>query len=468
MSTQRFMSRIRKGSGRFTFAMLLGVLLALPCLSPAAVFARTGGQMGAASFRAAPSDVLTKVGVSVVRLVAIYGAAGNQVTCTGLGVLVASQAPSAASNHYTNWVLSDGNLVSTKMTTCGKLGNTLSLGSLEIWANSEYTGGSTVMLGSLTCREGICSDGLSVGLPDSIMLPQTADASYTLFSFQSIAGEPYVGLSSANDTTGVNIGLTNPALTKGMTVYPYKNVDTNNSPAANYKDYLTPAIISDPPASQTGVANQATGQPDPIEGGTPEVNAQGQLIGIWVNKSGAGYTVLPVSVFQDYLHGHGVPLAGTSIAAVQNCTVAACWNSGIDAYSTADYKTAHTNLSAVSKLNQQFIAAQTFDALASKHLSSDGAIRPVTPAPSQSAAPLILGLFSLEEVILAGLILLILIVLLVWIMRIRKHRRELAKFDAEVEESRRLAAEQMAQQQRSQQPQAAQASCPNCHKGKEW
>lgn len=460
MSTQHFMSRIRKGPGRFTFAMLLGVLLALLWLSPATVFARTSGQKGAASFLASPSAVLTKVGVSVVRLVATYGA--NQVTCTGLGVLVASQAPSGALKNYTNWVLADGNLVSTKMTTCGKLGDTLSLSSLEIWAGSEYTGGSTVMLGSLTCRADVCSDGLSVGLPDAIMLPQTAEASYTLFSFQSVAGEPYVGLSSATDAAGVNIGLTNPAITKGMTVYPYKNVDATNSPPANYKDFLTPAIVSDPPASQTGVASSAAGQPNPIEGGTPEVDAQGQLIGMWVNKSGNGYTILPVGTFQDFLHSHGVPPAGTSIASVQDCTVAACWNSGIDAYSAADYKTAHTDLSAVSKLNKQFIAAQTYDALASKHLSSDGASRPVTPPASQPASPLILGLFSLEEVILAALILIILIVLLAWIMRIRKHRRELAKFDAEVEESRRLAAEQMAQQ-RTPRPQPSQAACPNCH-----
>lgn len=417
MSTQRFMSRICKSPGRFTFAMLLGVLLALPCLLPAAVFARVSGQAGALSLSSAPDaspTVLTKVGVSVVRLVAVYGTTGNQVTCTGLGVLVASQSPSGASKNYMNWVLTDGNLISTKMTTCGKLGDTLALSSLEVWAGSEYTGGSMVLLGSLTCINGIaaCRDALPESMPDSIILPPATPASYTLFSFQSVAGEPYIGLSSSNDTTGVNVGLTNPALTKGPVVYPYKNVDANNSPTANYKDYLTPAIVSDPPATQKGTADQSPGKLNPIEGGTPEVSAQGQLVGMWVNNSGGGYTSLPANMFQALLQAHGLPLTSTSIASTQTCTVAACWDSGIDAYNALNYKVAHTDLSQVSKLNPRFIAAQTFDALASKHLSGESA-RPVAIAQPQPTSPAILGPFSLEEVILAALILLILVVVVV-------------------------------------------------------
>lgn len=475
MSTQRFMSRICKSPGRFAFAILLGAVLALPCLLPAAVFASTSGQAETLSRSSLPTDlapsssVLTKVGVSVVRVVAMYGAAGTSVTCTGLGVLVASMAPAVPSKYYTNWVVADGNLVSTKMTTCGKLGDSLPLNDLQVWTSNEYSNGETAELGHLTCTNapGTCNDALPSSALDQIMLPppQNSSASfYTLFSFQSVAGEPFVNLATPTEATAtpqqdiINVGLTQLEASKGSVVYPYKSVATSNIPPANFKDYLTPAIVGDPAGAATsanGSTDHLGGQTNTIEGGTPEFNGQGQLLGMWVNNGAAGYNVLSTGELQTAWAANKLPLAPLSIASLQACTVAACWNTGIDAYSAANYTAAHANLSKVSELNPQFSAAQHFANLAQQQLKQP------SPVPSSQGANL---LTQWPILVAVGLLILVLIVVaLVLAVRIRKRRRALAEFEAEVKESQRIVSEQTAQRQHAQKPANTQVPCPNCH-----
>jgi serine/threonine protein phosphatase PrpC len=465
MSTQRFMSRLCKGPGRFTFAMLLGALLALPCLLPAAVFARAGGQAGAQS-PTLPLSVLNKVGVSVMRLVATYGTTNNSVTCTGLGVLVASQDATGATSGYENWVLTDGNLVSTRVSDCGKQGNNLSLSDLQIWASNEYTGGSTILLGHLTCSTpGVaiaCSDALSSSLPDPIITP--TPTSYTLLAFHSAAGEPYVGLLSGSSEANVmwNVGLTQLS----GTVYPTKDTNGKSTSTANIKDYLTPHEVVDPPAlPNNGPSSQGTlSMTNAIEGGTPEINSQGQLVGIWVNNGNGGYTTLPAAMLQTVLSADSSAHTPTSIASAQACSVASCWNSGIDAFyqvpaSQASYTQAHTDLSKAATLNPQFIAAQKFAAQAQQYL----------PAAQQRASvsgpkAAVSDLFEPWQLLAAAAVVVVLLLLImVLLLRTQRRRRELAQFDAEVVESRRIAAEQAAQ--RAQQPAspASPVSCPNCH-----
>ena len=194
MSTQCFMSRRGKSPGRFIFALLLGALLALPCLLPVAAFARASGGTGDRSFSpslAIPAVVLNKVGVSVVRLIASYGAGSDQVTCTSLGTLVDSQEPSAASPYHENWVLTDGNLISNSIAECGKAGDTLTLNTIQVWASNAYAQGRTTPLGTLTCTGGVvrCTDGLSSRVLDPLVFSDpTAPAPYILFPFQSTAG----------------------------------------------------------------------------------------------------------------------------------------------------------------------------------------------------------------------------------------------------------------------------------------
>ena len=482
MSTQRFMARICKSPGRFTFALLLGALLALPYLWPAAAFARVGGQKmevhSLSPSPTVPASVLNKVGVSMVRLVATYGTTPSHVTCTSLGVLVASQAPSASSKNYVNWILTDGNLVNTTMTECGKPGNTLVLNDIQIWASSEYTGGNPTLLGHLMCSApggfASCNDAsLPSSIPDPIIFPPTATStSYALLSFQSAAGEPYVGLSSSTNAPGAtnttwNVGLTQSA----GSVYPYKNTDGKSGPVANFKEYLTPNAVVDPPAIPTNIPpsqSSLLASTNAIEGGTPEIDAQGQIVGLWVNNSTGGYMALSMEILRGIWTTNGLPLALLLTPATQACTVASCWNTGIDAFyhspaSPTTYTQAHENLSKVSALNPQFIAAHDFDALALQHLPGvQKKIGTASGTPATSPAQITLT----QPQLLAIVVLLVVVVIAVVVLAVRaqKRRRELAKFDAEFAEGRRIAAEQAAQNQRAQSPQPVpSASCPNCH-----
>jgi serine/threonine protein phosphatase PrpC len=415
-----------------------------------------------------PVSVLNKVGVSVVRLVANYGTAGNQVTCTALGTLIASQAPSPLTPHFENWVLTDGNLVNNTLTRCGKLGDPLALNTIQVWNSSEYASGRTAPLGTLTCTDGSvrCTDGLASSVLDPLVFSDPgAPAAYTLFSFQSVAGEPFVELATASDENMTwNVGLTQ---TSGM-VYPSKTVSGKDGANASINTYLTPSMVADPPA----VAN--TGTPDAsasettnaIEGGTPEINAQGQLVGMWANNGNGGYTSISSSALSTTLQRNGVLMPATPVPSTQNCGVAACWNAGIDAFyhspaTQATYTQAKEDLSKASTLNPQFLAAQQFAALAQQHLSvaaskSDGA-----SASSESNLLDLVNRYQLPLIAAGVVILLLLVLVLVLIARAQRRRRALAQFDAEVAESRRIAAEREAQRQRTQQGKAP--TCPNCH-----
>ncbi len=456
MSRQRSMPQMSYKPGRFVLAGLLGALLALPCLLPAAVFARASGQAGAVPFSSAQraassSDALTKTGVSVLRLIATYGATGDQMVCTGLGVLVASQAPAAVSKNYKNWVLTDGTLVSRNKTTCGQQDTSLPLSSLEVWVSSAYTGGSTLLLGSLTCGALTnCTDGLRGNQPDDLF----SGAAYTLFSFQSTVGEPEIELSPSTTASNsvVNVGLTNPKAARGAQIYPYKNVDVKNTPAANPEDYLTPAIVANPEGSSTAtVGGIVTANSNAIEGGTPQINASGQLTGMWVNDSSSnGYTALPAALLLQVWQSHGLGSGSAPTVTAQNCTVATCWESGIDAYSASNFALAHADLSRASVLNPQFIAAHKYDLLAQQQLQKYQG-----NAPSSASS----SLLAQWPLIAAGAVVLV-ILLLVFTMlaiRARKRRRELVAFNAEFAEAQRIVEER----QRVQ-PQKTPL-CPNCH-----
>lgn len=459
MSTEHFMSRICKSPGRFTFALLLGVLLALPCLTPAAVFARASGQTGAHSLSsslnlASPVAVRDKVGVSVVRLIATYSAPRQpQVTCTGLGVLVASQPPSGTNTSYVNWILTDGNLISTGMSECGKLGNKLPLNTVDILASTEYTGSQVVHLDTLNCQpvaeQEICNSPLHGGV-GTIINPTTTDTSYTLLSFQSPTGQPSVTLSSTSSSP-LNVGLIKPS----SSVYQFKQTDGKESPTG----YLTPSLVGSP-GSSPGTSNNSSSQAatNPIEGGTPEVNVQGQMVGMWMTNGTGGYTSVAAETLQQILVSHNLLLSTSS----QTCaTVAGCWDLGIDAFYAKDYAAAHTTLSKAYQLNPQFTAAHVFDILAVKLGRGEGGGN--DNANRQSTFTGLFDAYPWVGYVAAAVLVLLLLLIVVLALRAQKKRRELKKFNEEVEESRRIAAAQVAQQQlAAQPPKPTQAPCPNC------
>ncbi|HEY0756042.1 MAG TPA: protein phosphatase 2C domain-containing protein [Ktedonobacteraceae bacterium] len=472
MSTQCFMSRIRKSPGRFTFALLLGALLALPCLVPAVAFARANAQAGAFSLSSVPTSVavLNETGVSVLRLTVTYsGHPGeNALTCTGLGVLVASQSPSLAPTSYTNWVLTDGNLVSTRMSTCGQVeGGHLTLNKVEIWASSEYAGSTRQQkpLDTLTCSKEViqaldCGDTLAVSTLD------TAHPSYTLLTFQSKHSQPYLGLASLENDTPLNVGL----IKTQVGIYPSKDIIQNASTGA-FQEYLTPSIVGKAGGNtvpNSGSSSATATSNTLMEGGTPELDGQGQLVGLWVNNGAGSYTSLTLATLQKISHDHGLPnvlLAATSSSV---CSVASCWERGITEISAAKYIVAHPYLHEAYVLNSEFMAAQTFDTQALKN----GAGGPNSGGNNTGPLSLVTQLFQkypwlLPAVIALGALLLLLLVVLVW--RSLGRRRKLALMANEWQ-----IAQERAKQEVSQQKSQAGApvpppvqwlapACPNCH-----
>lgn len=489
MSTQRFMSRLCNNPGRFAFAVLVGALLALQCLLPSTAFARSRGQTAAFSSLTQQENYLRdKVGVSVVRLEVTYGT----IVCTGLGTLVGSESVPPANSHtpvYQNWVLTDGNLLKTEQASCGGSGSSggvQPLKEIQIWASDTYAQTSDgLLLDDLTnCvrqNGGVIPDPLNVfvacndtqspiGAKTTLTFSATGPSSSMLFNFQSKYGEPYLAQNLNNTSvsgTSYNIGLTNAA----GKVFPSANVGTSQ---ATPQDYLAPGIVQYTAKIVSPTAtNQGATTPIPtiaplntIEGGTPQVDANGELVGIVMN-SGSGPVPLGMTFLQTLWTTHVLPSTGLSVTSPSACAdgahVAACWGAGIDAFYGApllkspEYAQAQSYFKKVSSLNAQFKAPQTFSTLAGQQL---GHLSP-TPTPSHPSS--ILDWLPLAGLVL-GLVVLILLLVLVTMLagRARKRRRELERFAQEQLVAQRMAEEEV-YHQRGQQPPVPTVPCPNCH-----
>jgi serine/threonine protein phosphatase PrpC/Na+-transporting methylmalonyl-CoA/oxaloacetate decarboxylase gamma subunit len=479
MSTQRFMASTGKGPGRFAFALFIGALLALQCLLPSAAFARSKGPAVAFSSTTQQNYVRDKVGVSLVRLLATYsnGAANAHMTCTGLGILVASanQGPS-----FQNWVLTDGGLVRAKMSTCGFAGGTIPLSEIQIWASSEYANSTQGhLLGLLTCTTQqnnlTCKDesGTSTLGESVTTVASVGQSSYTLFPFQTSAQEPYLSPDFTFNPSSLSnrseVALTNGTASQSGQVYPSATVSEKENP----QSYLKPEVIN-PALNPGGVPPVSTGS-NTIEGGTPIVSDAGKLVGMFASL-GNGTTSPLLTTVQTIWSRGSLPAQPPSVTSAQSCTsvaqTAACWNAGIDAFygapalTTPQYTVADSYFSRMMVANKQtgFQAPVYFDEQALHSSSSHG--RPTTPTQQTSTGSPIsswLLLIGLGALLIVLALLLVLVTLLVG--RARRRRRELERFAAEQLEAQRIA-EAEVQRQRAQQAQAQsrETTCPNCHK----
>jgi serine/threonine protein phosphatase PrpC/Na+-transporting methylmalonyl-CoA/oxaloacetate decarboxylase gamma subunit len=474
------MARIGKGPGHFTLALLVGALLALQCLLPSAAFARSKGPAVAFSSTTAQNYVRDKAGVSIVRLVMIYanGTANVHVTCTGPGILVASTNQGSA---YQNQVLTDGNLLRAKMSTCGSAGGIVPLNEIQIWANDEYANAAQGhLLGQLICatqQSGFtCKDG--PGVPTAVTenvttIPASGQSAYTLFSFQSSAGQPFLSPDFAftplSSNSSSEVALTNGSANRSGQVYPSATVSDKENP----QSYLRPEIIS--PALNPGGVAPITVAASTVEGGTPIISAQGKLVGMFANN-GQGATAPLLTPVQVIWSQGDLPAQPPVVASAQACAnvaqTAACWNAGIDAFygaptlKTAQYTLADSYFSRMAAAQKQtpFQAPAYFDELALHSSSSHGQPPPTTrPVSSGAAASSQLLLIGLGALLIILVLLLVLMTLLVG--RLRRHRRELERFAAEQLEAQRQA-EAEVQRQRAQQvlAQGRDVACPHCHK----
>lgn len=479
MSIQRFMARTGKGPGRFAFALLVGALLALQCLLPSAALARSKGPATAFSSTTQQNYVRDKVGVSIVRLLATYsnGTANAHMTCTGLGILVASANQGAA---FQNWVLTDGDLVRAKMSTCGFAGGTIPLSELQIWASDEYANSTQGhLLGQLTCTTQqnnlTCKDesGTSTLSESVTTIASVGQSSYTLFSFQTSVQEPYLSPDFTFNPSSLSnrseVALTNGTASQPGQVYPSATVSGRENP----QSYLKPEIIN-PALNPGGVPPVSTGS-NTIEGGTPIVSDAGKLVGMFANL-GNGTTSPLLTTVQTIWSRGNLPSQPPIVPSAQSCAsvaqTAACWNAGIDAFygapalTTPQYTVADSYFSRMVAANKQtgFQAPAYFDEQALHSSSSHG--RPTTPTQQNSTGSPIsswLLLIGLGALLIVLILLLVLVTLLVG--RARRRRRELERFAAEQLEAQRIAEAEI-QRQRAQQAQAQsrETTCPNCHK----
>lgn len=441
MSTQSLPPRLHTRLGRLTFALLIGVVLALFNLLPSVAFAHVHEQAAATS--PDPTYVLDKVGVSLVRLEVISTNGSdaqprNLIICTGLGALVAS-VPDPSKNTYLNWVLTDASLLIPGSPPC-----TLSANSpeeIQVLASDEYTqtNPSLSLLGTVSCASPTgtallaCHDEKNPSVNENLI---PSAGRFALFSFQTAAQQPHLTPAHASTPARTAIGLTNAG-------HPFPFAKINYSQVNTLQKYQVPAVIpstaGNPPSSTNGSPTPTIAASNSIEPGTPLVDATGKLAGMSLSS--------------------GAPLDLSSITpAVQHlfpgALAASAWDNAMDAYNQGTQtscQAAHNDFQQLARSNPALKAAAVFAGRAQT------CAQQTTPESLQLAQsnnpsfPLLIGL-------MAGLIVLLLLLILATLQvgRAHRHRRELARFAAEQAEAQRLAEAELVRQR-------AEVPCPNCH-----
>jgi serine/threonine protein phosphatase PrpC len=438
MSTHSYIPAWRRGTGRFAFSVLGGLLLAFQLVLPSVASAHT-------SDSADPPQSLAQSEVSVVRLVFDYTAktastGTNSVLCTGLGVLVKSW-PAQKVTDFNSWVLTGGSLFNTTPPGCapanspGKPATTYTLSTVNIYANNAYTGNTlgNALLGTYS------------PVPTNAFLCSTpCNSGVALFAFHTNQLQPALDVATANITQQFGLELTNGVST---TTRPPLSL-SNTAVAQQFLD-LSPVL----PANFTNTPNEI---------GMPIINTEAQLVGMRL-QGGTMFTSADYNAF----------LAQRNIftnAPPNNLQVA--WENGMKAYYAQHYSDAVLAFQQVESLNPNLKAAVTFKQKATAHLNNSQGNQPGNPAKGNPATSsdnttffgiprsifLIIG-------IVAGFLLLIALLIMVSMWARRRH--ELARFEAEQAEAQRSAERDVQQMQRSKvtadlQYPVTELPCPNC------
>ena len=391
---------------------LIAVLLAL-LLSPVA-FATQGNTIP-------QQEYLARTGVSVVRIVATYGAtstggisltpsassvkkAGTPTTnnipldirtCTGLGVVVAGTGK-------TLWAATDGSLVSTNGLTCKTTGlaaidKTLKLNSIKVYVNDAYnnTAPQPVLIGEVTsvhCSAAkSCSDGVS------------------LFSFQSNNLLPTTPLSTGTAQADEGAIQLSQSLTSIAT--PGTTTDVQN--------YVTPTPFT--------VNETKIGDPnnlDGLEGGTPVVDKHGFLNGIYL-KNTAQIKLFKVVDVAALLKGQSAIGSDTTAT-----TLSTHWNSGITEYyqgGASQHSKARSDfMAAYNASDNQFQGTQQFIQATNSNTSSSTGTTEAQPGITLPLLGLKISYFLLAIIGVGIIVLLVLLFMLNALFRGAQRRKDLA------------------------------------------
>ncbi len=432
MSTHSYIPVLRQGIGRFAFSILGGLLLAF--LSPVAFAASTS------TGNADPPQSLAQSEVSVVRLVLDYtpkpsSTATNAVLCTSLGVLVKSwQARN--STDLNSWVLTGSNLLTTP-TPCGpanatgKPTTTYTLSTIEVYANTSYTGNTVgnAFLGTYTANSShplMCSTPCSSGVD--------------LFAFHTNLPQPTLDVATTDTTQQFGIELTNGASTTTRPQLPVPST-------AVAQQFLDP----------TSVALDSTSTQQEV--GMPLLNNQAQLVAMRL-QGAALFTAADYNAF--------IAQQAFFINAPPN-PLQTAWENGMKSYYAKQSRDAVMSFEQVEILNPSLKAATLFKQEATAQLNNSQGSQQGTPAGSNSSeSATFFGIpRSTFFIIGIGAGFLLLIVILIMVSMWARRRHELARFEKERAEAQRNAEREVQQMQQSKataqlQYPVTELPCPNC------
>ncbi len=338
----------RKGTGLTVWASycVLSGLLALLILQTTLVLS----PIASAAWKVdTQPEYLARTGVSVVRVVATYSPptlapaistktksaatnflASSPVTCTGLGLIIASWTDTTGgANEQNAYILTDGSLVNPKEVSCVASSipvtpaiKAFSLSSVKVYFSTAYnnTQATSVNINTNTvnCNANSCSDGIA------------------LLSFHSSTQFPLVKLPDIGSTTQPDQAAIQLGTSSANVATP--------SITSRVQQFLTPA---------TGNASTFEG----FEGGTPIVDQHGFLNTIYI-KNGTKSKFVTAEEIRTLLQGQKLMTDQQHPNAVNDS-----WQSGMTAYAKGpeQYKQANSDFKqAFAASNSQFQGAQTF------------------------------------------------------------------------------------------------------------
>lgn len=455
-------------------ALLGGSFLALLLWLSLSLTALAAVRQISASSQQPPEDV-TRAGVSVVRLLVSYVDAKAAPTapavaqCSGLGVIVASWSPLAASTNTgsknqgnNNWILTDGSLISSDQETpsCVSTHPGAKLSAIQIYASSAYklqpipltlTETIPVKCSTTPCNKGVALFSVSTEPNDT---------------------RPFLDLATQDTTQTAGIALGQQGGAAGVLPTVVASAQDIDAFGQQVVEFLTPT------------EQLLTTQPK-LEAGTPLVNSQGQLTGLHVSAG----TSPNVAALQAFLKQNLPQSRGPNL-------VHDNWDKGVDAFYQKNMSVAHSAFVAASAANPQFQAARDFAAQTQQNppASTGQSSKQPTSAPPQG--PLTINGVTISYkvlLIVLGIVILVAALLVTSLLfgRARSQRAQRQKaLKAELAEAERRAAvdaQRIAEQEAAQRdvwaqqptlppPTPVQAStpsgplgrpelpCPNCGK----
>jgi serine/threonine protein phosphatase PrpC len=463
MSTYSFVAKLRKGMGlSVALPLLSGILIALQLALPSFVFASSAQS----SYNFGATQVLDQAGVSVVRLVASYSSvlpgAGCPTSKTGLGVLVGSWASTPGSTTINNWVLTDGSFVNPDGLPCASGISNAPLSSIQIYTNTAYAGSTTTAtsvpsarpLVSVECQPQSCSGGHIV-----CQITPPCSNGVVLIPFQTTVPQPFIGLSSGNQSNQLGIELTGPSSLPPS--------------VAQAVQFLAPAA-----AASLSAPNN--------EPGMPIVNGSGQLVDMNTKSADTGGSITTFVNNQ---------IAPAPLQPVNTNALQDAWSKGVADFYANNLTAAQTEFRNAARPNplfqapNAFLKVPAFQRQGNTSASGSHGNGTLTPGKGVEQSTNLFGVTipnsQLIWLIIGGVVLLVILLLLLSLALIRRQarrRHELARFEEERRAADQKAAKdaaRIAEQEKAERNQARQKSpvsmvnktgasaggdlrCPNC------